>query len=296
MGCETRREATACACLIPVSRERAFVLTPLAALEPRLTLYRVRARVRCSSRRAPAGHHLPLWMGIVNVTPDSFSDGGELADLQDVEERAAALAAAGARAHRPRCGIDAARRDAGCRPMTSGRGWSQRSADSSICYRGSLLRPRLSVDTYHVETARRALALGVDVINDVSGLTTAVDDRARRHERRRVRRDAQPRRAGRQVAHAAGGSGSDDGRRAMARASDSSNGNAPGWTSGESCSTPELASARTHCNRYDCCATSSACSALGLRLSRRSFAQIVHASESRPPIGATAVSSRSGCR
>ena len=40
-------------------------------------------------------------------------------------------------------------------------------------YRGSVLRPRLSVDTYHVETARRALALGVDIVNDVSGLTTA---------------------------------------------------------------------------------------------------------------------------
>jgi dihydropteroate synthase len=30
----------------------------------------------------------------------------------------------------------------------------------------------VSVDTYHVETARRALALGVDAINDVGGLTS----------------------------------------------------------------------------------------------------------------------------
>jgi dihydropteroate synthase len=39
-------------------------------------------------------------------------------------------------------------------------------------YAGERLRPRLSIDTYHPETARRALALGVDVINDVSGLTS----------------------------------------------------------------------------------------------------------------------------
>ena len=35
----------------------------------------------------------------------------------------------------------------------------------------SPLRPRFSLDTYHPATARRALALGVDVINDVGGLT-----------------------------------------------------------------------------------------------------------------------------
>jgi dihydropteroate synthase len=38
-------------------------------------------------------------------------------------------------------------------------------------FRGQRLRPLLSVDTYHAETARQALALGVDVINDVGGLT-----------------------------------------------------------------------------------------------------------------------------
>jgi dihydropteroate synthase len=39
-------------------------------------------------------------------------------------------------------------------------------------YAGERLRPRLSIDTYHPETARRALALGVDTINDVSGLAS----------------------------------------------------------------------------------------------------------------------------
>ena len=38
-------------------------------------------------------------------------------------------------------------------------------------FRPQRLRPRISVDTYHVETAERALALGADIINDVGGLT-----------------------------------------------------------------------------------------------------------------------------
>jgi dihydropteroate synthase len=33
------------------------------------------------------------------------------------------------------------------------------------------LRPQISIDTYHAEVARNALRLGVDIINDVSGLT-----------------------------------------------------------------------------------------------------------------------------
>jgi dihydropteroate synthase len=37
--------------------------------------------------------------------------------------------------------------------------------------KASILRPGISVDTYHHEVARRAIDLGVDAINDVSGLT-----------------------------------------------------------------------------------------------------------------------------
>jgi dihydropteroate synthase len=38
-------------------------------------------------------------------------------------------------------------------------------------FSGDWLRPRISVDTYHAEVARNAIQLGVDMINDVSGLT-----------------------------------------------------------------------------------------------------------------------------
>ena len=59
----------------PGLRERNFVLTPMVALEPRLVPPGANGEhlLECSRRLADP---IPLWMGIVNVTPDSFSDGG----------------------------------------------------------------------------------------------------------------------------------------------------------------------------------------------------------------------------
>ena len=103
---------SACACRIPASTERAFVLTPLAALEPLLTIPGRGSRTVLELARA-GGQHLPLWMGIVNVTPDSFSDGGELADWRRASSaHVAALASGRRRDHRPRRRVARARRDA----------------------------------------------------------------------------------------------------------------------------------------------------------------------------------------
>ena len=257
----------------PGITERAFVLTPLAALEPNLTIPGRGTRTVLEHARA-GRHHLPLWMGIANLTPDSFSDGGELATTDAVEAHAAQLAAAGAAF----IDLGAESTRPGATPLSPDEEWARlepalgRLVDR---YRGELLRPRLSIDTYHVETARRALARGADLINDVSGLTTPADGRACGDERRGVRRHAQPRRAGRQNTYAAGERGSDRRRRALARGAPRPNGSARDSISTVSSSIPASASARTHCNRCDCCATSSAFSAYGLRVlvghSRKSF-------------------------
>jgi 2-amino-4-hydroxy-6-hydroxymethyldihydropteridine diphosphokinase/dihydropteroate synthase len=154
----------------PGLTERAFVLTPLAALEPRLTIPGQGARTVLEHARA-GGHHLPLWMGILNLTPDSFSDGGELVDDAAVEARVAKLVGDGA--HIIDLGAESTR--PGATPLTVDEEWArlERALGRLVDrYRGFELRPRLSVDTYHVETARRALALGADIVNDVSGLTT----------------------------------------------------------------------------------------------------------------------------
>ncbi|HEY3516312.1 MAG TPA: dihydropteroate synthase [Gammaproteobacteria bacterium] len=153
----------------PGITQRAFVLTPLAALEPRMTIPGHGTRTVLDHARA-GGHHLPLWMGIVNLTPDSFSDGGELVDDAAAEARVEKLVGAGAEL----IDIGAESTRPGATPLTTDQEWARletvlgRLVDR---YSGSLLRPRLSVDTYHVETARRALTLGADIINDVSGLT-----------------------------------------------------------------------------------------------------------------------------
>jgi 2-amino-4-hydroxy-6-hydroxymethyldihydropteridine diphosphokinase / dihydropteroate synthase len=153
----------------PGIAERAFVLTPLAALEPRLAIPGLGARTVLEHARA-GSHHLPLWMGIVNLTPDSFSDGGELGDDASAEARAAKLAADGAEL----VDLGAESTRPGATPLAPDEEWARlepvlgRLVDR---YRGALLRPRVSVDTYHAETARRALALGADIVNDVSGLT-----------------------------------------------------------------------------------------------------------------------------
>ena len=79
----------------PGMTERAFVLTPLAALEPRLTIPGEGPRTVLDHARA-GDQHLPLWMGIVNLPPDWFSDGGELVDDAAVEARVAKLVGDGA--------------------------------------------------------------------------------------------------------------------------------------------------------------------------------------------------------
>jgi 2-amino-4-hydroxy-6-hydroxymethyldihydropteridine diphosphokinase/dihydropteroate synthase len=154
----------------PAMAERAFVLTPLAALAPNLTIPGQGARTVLELARS-SRRHLPQWMGIVNLTPDSFSDGGELGDVAAVERRVHALDVAGAAI----IDLGAESTRPGATPLAADEEWVRlepalgRLVDR---YRTDLLRPRFSVDTYHVATAKRALALGADMVNDVGGLTT----------------------------------------------------------------------------------------------------------------------------
>jgi len=103
----------------------------------------------------------PLLMGIVNASPDSFSDGGEFADLP---ARAAALVAAGA-----------AIVDVGGESAVGGR--PPVPADEEIARVVPLVERvaaeqdvLVSVDTYKPEVAEAAIAAGAGMVNDVSGL------------------------------------------------------------------------------------------------------------------------------
>ena len=149
---------------------RSFVLAPLAALAPRLTVPGRDERTVLDWSMA-LDQHIPLWMGIVNVTPDSFSDGGRFVDRDRVEPHVAAMVEAGV--HILDVGGESTR--PGATPVDPATEWSRvgpvlgRLIERSA---GRRLRPLLSLDTRHPEVAEKGLALGVDIINDVGGLTS----------------------------------------------------------------------------------------------------------------------------
>ena len=104
-------------------------------------------------------------MGVLNLTPDSFSDGAKYSDPDrafaravELEEQGADIVDIGAESTRP--------------------GSSRVSAAEELRrlipvlkrLKGRLGVP-VSVDTYKAEVAERALELGVEIINDPSGLT-----------------------------------------------------------------------------------------------------------------------------
>lgn len=126
-------------------------------------------------RHAPAaptvwhcgGHVLrlgrPLIMGILNVTPDSFSDGGLYADSRTAVEHGHALALAGA--HIVDVGGESTRPGA---PPVAPAQEIDRVCPVIEALAGSLDIP-LSIDTRHASVAAAALAAGASIINDVSG-------------------------------------------------------------------------------------------------------------------------------
>jgi len=103
----------------------------------------------------------PAVMGIVNVTPDSFSDGGlnfepeaAIASARRMLDEGAAIVDIGAESTRP--GAEAVSPDEELRrvvPVLEG-----------------LLGAPLSIDTSKAGVARRALELGAELVNDVTAL------------------------------------------------------------------------------------------------------------------------------
>lgn len=114
-----------------------------------------------------AGRSYYVWMtklvGILNITPDSFSDGGEYFDpekaithARQLFEEGAALIDIGAESTRPNA-----------QPLTDEEEWARLEPVLKVLmkeYPG-----KLSLDTYHPATARKALAIGPIIINDITG-------------------------------------------------------------------------------------------------------------------------------
>jgi dihydropteroate synthase len=123
-------------------------------------------RLRLAGGRAlelpPGGR--PLLMGIVNATPDSFSDAGDLPDLESRVARAAELLEDGA--DLIDVGGESARGD---RPAVSAEEEAERVTALVERVAGEL-GALVSVDTYKPAVAEAALAAGAVLVNDVSGL------------------------------------------------------------------------------------------------------------------------------
>ena len=118
-------------------------------------------RVRGRELRLGGG---PVLMGIVNATPDSFSDAGELPDTAARVARARELVAAGAG------WIDVGGEPAvGGRPPVPAAEERERVVPVIAAVAGEL-DVVVSVDTYKPEVAEAAVAAGAHVVNDVSGL------------------------------------------------------------------------------------------------------------------------------
>ena len=104
-------------------------------------------------------------MGVLNITPDSFSDGGDYNDLEAAFQRAAALVEAGA-------------------DILDVGGQSTRPGAKQISPEAELervipiikrirkhLNVPISVDTTRAEIAQQAVQAGADLVNDISGGT-----------------------------------------------------------------------------------------------------------------------------
>ena len=110
----------------------------------------------------------PLLMGIVNVTPDSFSDGGRFLDCDAAVRQARVLVEDGA----DLLDVGGESTRPGADPVAPAE--ELRRVIPVIERLAQETAVPISIDTTKAEVARRALAAGAQIVNDVSGLT--VDD------------------------------------------------------------------------------------------------------------------------
>ena len=152
--------------LLPKLRRQPFGLKQIAdEVDRALRAYAGRgpAELGGAHRSLPLGPR-PRVLGVINVTPDSFSDGGRFLDpgaaVVEAERQVAQGADAldlGAESTRP-----------GAAPVGVEAEWARLGPVLSRLI-GRVKVP-ISVDTRHAEVARKAIDAGADLVNDVEGL------------------------------------------------------------------------------------------------------------------------------
>ncbi len=116
---------------------------------------------QAKSRRFPLSR--TYVMGILNITPDSFSDGGQyfepekaLARAKEMEAQGADIIDIGGQSTRP-----------GYTPLSPEEEWLR--LREILPRVAAETEAAISVDTFYPQVAEKALAAGADIINDVSG-------------------------------------------------------------------------------------------------------------------------------
>lgn len=118
----------------------------------------------------------PLLMGILNVTPDSFSDGGKYFKLENAINNAKELISHGADiidigGESTRPGAKLVSEEEELRRVIPIIKWCRDAAMQRL-YDGNFL---ISIDTYKANVAQKAFKTGAQIINDASGLTRDLD-------------------------------------------------------------------------------------------------------------------------
>jgi dihydropteroate synthase len=107
----------------------------------------------------------PVVMGILNLTPDSFADGGRFVDSADALAHAQRMIADGADIID--VGGESSRPYAGARPVSAE---EELARVMPVLPQVVALGVPVSIDTMKAEVAARALAAGAVIVNDVWGL------------------------------------------------------------------------------------------------------------------------------
>lgn len=149
----------------PQLYKRAFVITPLVHLAPNLILPGIDLTpLQISQQIRP----IPLFMGIVNRTPDSFSDGGLAKNHRNLHAHLSQWVRSGV--HILDIGAESTRPDA--MPLSHQTEWRRLAPIFEVItqlQKEHVFMPLISIDTRHAQTAQKALHHGADWINDVTG-------------------------------------------------------------------------------------------------------------------------------
>lgn len=115
--------------------------------------------------RVLQGEQLPVLMGILNLTPDSFSDGGLFNSTEQAITQALKLQSDGADI----LDIGGESTRPGAEPVSLDE--ELRRTIPVIRALAGQVRIPISIDTTKAEVARQALEAGAEIVNDISGLT-----------------------------------------------------------------------------------------------------------------------------